>query len=96
MKARAHVNISGRVTGVFFRYHTRELAQRMGLGGWVRNTSDGGVEAVFEGDKESIEQMLSFCHRGPPGAGVTDVEVKWEPYRGEFRNFEIRYGRYGW
>ena len=96
MKTRAHVNISGRVTGVFFRHHTQELAQRLGLGGWVRNTSDGGVEAVFEGDKKSIEEMLNFCHRGPPGARVTNVEVEWEPYRGEFRGFEIRYGRYGW
>ena len=51
---------------------------------------------MFEGDKKSIEEMLNFCHRGPPGARVTDVEVKWEPYRGEFREFEIRYGRYGW
>ena len=92
MKARAHVHISGYVTGVFFRYHTRELAQRLGLRGWVRNTPDGRVEAVFEGEKEAVERMLNFCHRGPSGARVTNVEVKWENYRGEFSGFEVRYG----
>jgi acylphosphatase len=50
------------------------------------------VEAVFEGEKENIEEMIKFCHRGPPGAQVDDVEVKWESYRGEFSGFEIRYG----
>jgi len=92
MKTRAHVYISGYVTGVFFRYHTRELAQRLGLRGWVRNTHDGRVEAVFEGEKEAVEQMLNFCHRGPSGARVSNVEVKWENYRGEFSGFEVRYG----
>ena len=92
MKARAHVYISGYVQGVFFRYHTRELAQRLGLRGWVRNTPDGQVEAVFEGEKEAVERMLNFCHRGPSGARVTDIEVKWENYRGEFSGFEVRYG----
>ncbi len=92
MKARAHIYISGYVQGVFFRYHTRELAQRLGLRGWVRNTPDGQVEAVFEGEKEAVERMLNFCHRGPSGARVTDIEVKWENYRGEFSGFEVRYG----
>ena len=92
MKARAHVYISGYVTGVFFRYHTRELAQRLGVQGWVRNMHDGRVEAVFEGEKEAVERMLNFCHRGPSGARVTNVEVKWENYRGEFSGFEVRYG----
>ncbi len=92
MKARAHVYISGYVTGVFFRYHTRELAQRLGVHGWVRNMHDGRVEAVFEGEKEAVERMLNFCHRGPSGAQVTNVEVKWENYRGEFSGFEVRYG----
>jgi acylphosphatase len=91
MKARAHVYISGYVTGVFFRHHTRELAQRLGVHGWVRNTHDGRVEAVFEGEKEAVGQMLNFCHRGPSGARVSNVEVKRENYRGEFSGFEVRY-----
>lgn len=92
MKVRAHVYIDGNVQGVLFRYHTYELAQRLGVRGWVRNNPDGRVEAVFEGEKEAVKQMLDFCHRGPPMARVTDVEVKWEPHRGEFPEFEIRYG----
>lgn len=93
MKARAHVRISGYVQGVFFRYHTRELAQRLGLRGWVRNTPDDRVEAVFEGEKGAVERMLGFCHRGPSGARVTDVKIKWEQTRGEFSGFEVRYRR---
>ncbi|MFQ6129782.1 MAG: acylphosphatase [Candidatus Hadarchaeaceae archaeon] len=93
MKTRAHVLISGMVQGVYFRYYTRELAQRLGLRGWVRNTPDGRVEAVFEGEKGAVERMLEFCHRGPSGARVADVEVKWEQPRGEFSGFEVRYGR---
>jgi acylphosphatase len=92
MMARAHVQIRGRVQGVFFRYETRALAQEIGVRGWVRNTSDGGVEAVFEGEKEKVERMLDFCRSGPPGANVMDVEVEWESYRGEFSSFNIRYG----
>lgn len=92
MKARVHVRISGYVQGVYFRYHTRELAQRLGLRGWVRNTPDDQVEAVFEGEKGAVERMLEFCHRGPSGAQVADVEIKWEQPRGEFSGFEVRYG----
>lgn len=92
MKARAHVYVSGRVQGVFFRYETQALAEELEVKGWVRNTPDGRVEAVFEGEKEKVEQMLDFCRRGPPGARVSDVEVKWEPPRGEFSGFGIRYG----
>jgi acylphosphatase len=92
MKARAHVYISGRVQGVFFRYETQALAQELGVGGWVRNTLDGRVEAIFEGEKEKVERMLDFCRRGPPGAMVSDIEVKWESHRGEFSGFGIRYG----
>lgn len=91
--ARAHIHISGRVQGVFFRYETQALAEKIGVKGWVRNTSDGGVEAVFEGEKEKVEQMLDFCRSGPPGANVMDVKVEWESYRGKFSSFNIRHGR---
>ncbi|MEM2874718.1 MAG: acylphosphatase [Candidatus Hadarchaeales archaeon] len=92
MNARAHVIVSGRVTGVFFRHHTAELARRLGVRGWVRNTSDGRVEAMFEGDKSSVEEMVDFCKRGPPAAVVTGIEIEWEEYRGEFSGFEVRHG----
>ena len=91
MKARAHVLISGQVQGVFFRYHTKEMAKGVGVGGWVRNLPDGRVEAVFEGEKEKIDEMIEFCRKGPPSAHVTKLEVKWEPFKGEFEDFEIQW-----
>jgi acylphosphatase len=91
MNVRAHVYISGYVTGVFFRYHTQRLARQLGVKGWIRNLRDGRVEAVFEGEREQVEEMLNFCHRGPPGARVEDVKVRWEEFKGEFKEFEIRY-----
>ena len=90
-KVRAHVFVSGRVQGVFFRYETRQLARRVGVTGWIRNLPDGRVEAVFEGEKDAVEQMIEFCRRGPPAARVDKVEVIWEPYKGEFNSFTIRY-----
>jgi len=92
MKVRAHVFMSGRVQGVFFRSETRYEASRKNVSGWVRNTSDGRVEAVFEGEKDDVEELIEFCRRGPPGARVTKVDVLWEDYTGEFRGFRIHYG----
>jgi acylphosphatase len=92
MKVRAHIFISGMVQGVFFRSETRHEAKKRGVKGWVRNISDGGVEAVFEGEQENVKELVEFCRRGPPGARVTGIDVMWENYTGEFRDFEIRYG----
>ena len=92
MKARAHVVVSGRVQGVFFRSETQDEANRRNVSGWVRNLPDGRVEAVFEGEKEDVDRLIEFCRRGPPGARVSKVDVQWEGYVGEFRGFKIRYG----
>jgi acylphosphatase len=92
-KARAHVIIKGRVQGVYFRYATREEANMRGVKGWVRNMSDGRVEAVFEGDKDKVDEMIDYCHFGPSVAKVSSVEVRREDYTGEFKNFVIRYGK---
>ncbi|MCJ7720517.1 MAG: acylphosphatase [Candidatus Hadarchaeum sp.] len=92
MKARAHVLVEGYVQGVFFRYEASRIAKSLNVNGWVRNLSDGRVEAVFEGEKENVEEMLKFCRRGPPDAQVDDVKAKWETYRGEFSGFDTRYG----
>jgi len=88
---RAHIVISGYVQGVFFRAHTRDKALELGLKGWVRNRSDGTVEAVFEGEKDKVEEIIRWCHRGPSGARVSRVSVNWEGYRGEFTDFDILY-----
>lgn len=90
-KRRVHVLIFGKVQGVSFRYHTYELAKKLGITGWVRNTSDGKVEAVFEGDRDKIEKILEFCKRGPSLARVEKVEVKEEKFKGEFKDFKIVY-----
>jgi acylphosphatase len=91
VRARALVCVSGRVQGVFFRAETADLANRLGLVGWVKNLSDGRVEALFEGEKEDVEKALDFCRRGPIGAHVVNMDVKWEDSNGEFQDFKIRY-----
>ena len=83
MSARAHVVVTGRVQGVFFRAEARDRARSLGLGGWVRNNGDGTVEAVFEGDEERVESMVEWCRRGPPHAEVENVQVAWEDPRGD-------------
>jgi acylphosphatase len=88
---RAHVIISGKVQGVFFRADTREAANRFGVNGWVRNQRDGTVEAVFEGDQSHVESVLNWCKKGSPAARVDAVNVKWESYTGDFSDFHIRY-----
>lgn len=88
---RAHVIISGRVQGVFFRMETRRMAHLIGVKGWVRNMIDGRVEAVFEGDEEKVLSILKWCGQGPLNADVTGTEVGWEPFSGEYDSFDIRY-----
>ena len=90
---RAHVIVHGLVQGVWFRQSTKDEATRIGVGGWVRNAPDGTVEAVFEGSKKHVEEIVGWCHRGPSGARVSRVEVSWEPFTGEFSNFNVHYGR---
>jgi acylphosphatase len=86
---RAHVFVSGRVQGVFYRAYTRQEAEALGLSGWVKNLPDGRVEAVFEGDKEKVNEMIAWCWDGNPSASVSDVEVKWEK-TADLSGFEIR------
>ena len=90
-KARVHVLIEGRVQGVYFRAATRDEARARGLAGWVRNRADGRVEALFEGDKAVVENMLAWCHKGPPYAYVDHVEIDWQPYQGDLLDFRVVY-----
>ncbi len=90
-QVRAEVLISGRVQGVFFRASTRDVAERLGLKGYVRNLPGMKVEAVFEGPKDKVEQAIAWCHQGPPAARVSKVDVRWAEPKGEFSGFEIRY-----
>ena len=67
--------VHGLVQGVFFRDSTRQRAQQHGVAGWVRNTPEGTVEAVFEGPEDAVERLVAFAERGPRGARVDRVEV---------------------
>lgn len=90
-KARAHVYVTGKVQGVFFRQNTKRQAQSRGVLGWVKNLEDGRVEAVFEGEEDAVKAVVEFCRIGPRGASVTDMTVNWEPCKEEFQNFSIAY-----
>jgi acylphosphatase len=82
---------SGLVQGVFFRATCVRLARELALAGWVRNTTDGRVEAVFEGSNEAVDRMIAWCREGPPSAHVTSIEVSDEPVTGE-EGFHVRRG----
>jgi len=88
-RVRAHVFVSGRVQGVFYRANTRDAATERGVDGWVRNLDDGRVEAVFEGDRDAVEAMVEWCHTGSPSADVTDVDAEYGDPEGE-SGFRIR------
>jgi acylphosphatase len=90
MKAiRRHVVVHGNVQGVFFRDSTREEAERRGVAGWVRNRSDGTVEAVFEGDPGAVEALVEFAGAGPSRADVERVDVDEEDPEG-LGGFDVR------
>lgn len=90
MEVRATVIFIGKVQGVFFRSNTQEKARQLGLKGWVRNRSDGTVEAVFEGEKELVNEIIDWCTSRQPYASVERADVKWSQSTGEFLDFEIR------
>ena len=91
MKSNVHIVISGRVQGVWFRANTKQKAEQLGLTGWVRNTHDGCVEAVFEGEEKLVNKMIEWCHKGPSLAKVEEVKVKIQNLTNRFDGFSIRY-----
>ncbi|MGK4581448.1 acylphosphatase [Kitasatospora sp. HPMI-4] len=85
---RSRVIVSGQVQGVFFRDTCRQVAQRHGVAGWVRNLPDGTVEAVFEGPPAAVAQLLRWAHHGPESAVVNGVRQHEEAPEG-LTAFEI-------
>jgi acylphosphatase len=85
---RAHVFISGRVQRVGYRAATTDTARLLKLDGWVRNLRDGRVEAVFEGNRSTVAEMLSWCHEGAPAAVVEEVTVNYETPEG-IQGFQV-------
>ena len=87
---RAHVVFKGKVQGVFFRAHTQEKAEQLGVKGWVMNARSGDVEAVFEGEEGKVKELIEYCRSGQPHARVDKADIRVEGYKGEFSEFEVR------
>ncbi|HUI39766.1 MAG TPA: acylphosphatase [Methanothrix sp.] len=85
-----HVRVSGRVQGVFYRAFTRERAEEEGIRGWVRNVPGGGVEAVLEGERQKVGELLRHMKTGPAGSMVLGMELSELECKG-YEGFEIRY-----
>ncbi len=86
----AHIFIEGRVQGVGFRHFTKTNARERGLNGWVKNRSDGRVEAVFEGPKEQVMEMVEQCQQGPGSAHVENIDLKWEEADKKLNSFKVK------
>ena len=87
-KIRRRVVAHGRVQGVFFRDSTRQEAERRGVAGFVRNTGEGTVEAVFEGEEDAVESLVELCRSGPGSADVERVDVEEQAPEG-LEGFEV-------
>jgi acylphosphatase len=89
-ETRAHVFVSGRVQGVYYRATTRDTARETGVDGWVRNLDDGRVEAVFEGQEAAVREMVDWCETGSRAAKVDAVDVEYEDPEG-LNGFEVKW-----
>ncbi len=89
-KTAVRVLVHGQVQGVGFRYFAQELAVELGLVGWVRNLSDGDVEAYTEGQRQVLETWIARLRQGPPLARVNDLRITWQIPQGTFRTFTIQ------
>ena len=87
----AHVIVSGRVQGVWFRGNTQRAAYAAGVHGWVRNLPDRRVEAVLQGERAAVESVIDSMRTGPPGSTVIDCVVSWHPAGERVHGFDIRY-----
>ena len=90
MKKRYKIKIYGDVQGVLYRFTARQIAQKLGINGWVRNEYDGSVLIVAEGEKEALDKLVKWCYEGPPLAEVSEVEIEEGEYKDEFGGFEAR------
>ncbi|HEY9398832.1 MAG TPA: acylphosphatase [Nitrososphaeraceae archaeon] len=83
--------IRGKVQGVYYRFNMQQVAIKNSVVGWVRNLSDGKVEALLEGNKEDVNQVIEWSKMGPENARVDEVKVDYEQYVGKYKDFIIRY-----
>jgi acylphosphatase len=87
---RVRVIISGNVQGVFFRSFIKSNARMFNISGWVKNVSNGKVEAVFRGEEYEVNKIIELCKQGPPGSDVKNVEVKEDRSKEQTEGFDIR------
>jgi acylphosphatase len=87
---RLHTVVEGRVQGVGFRYFVLSKANQLNITGWVRNTPEGNVEVIAEGDRVELEDLLSALRKGPRSAFVSNIKENWDTPSGEFQNFSVR------
>ncbi|MFH1862377.1 MAG: acylphosphatase [bacterium] len=85
----AHLIIEGMVQGVGFRYFAHTWAEKLGLCGWARNNWDGSVETEVEGDRSAVEEYITQMKIGPRWGHVTDVQVEYKPFEGNYKSFDI-------
>jgi acylphosphatase len=90
MNKRLKVKITGVVQGVNFRYEAEQMAESLGIKGWVRNIPTDAVEAVFEGEEDELKKMLEWCWEGPDVAQVRDIEEQWANPKDKYDDFSIR------
>lgn len=90
MSSRAHVFIEGNVQGVFYRSWTHKTAKEIGLTGFVNNLEDGRVEALFEGEKGKVEEMITKCKEGSKSSQVKHIDIVWEDPKGDYSDFVIK------
>ena len=88
---RVRMIVFGDVQVVGFRFSCIEVARGLGLTGWVRNNPDGSVEIAAEGEREKLENLISWAKKGPPFAKVAKIQFDWEEGTGEFSGFDVRY-----
>jgi len=90
-EVRARIRVFGRVQGVFFRQNALRYAMKIGIRGYIRNLEDGSLEAVYQGPKDKVDQMLQWTKRGPPYAFVSSYRIRWENPADDFSAFEVMY-----
>ncbi len=90
-KIQIKVIIKGLVQGVFYRVHTKNTADKLGVKGYVKNLANGSVEAVFEGDTQAVAMMIDWCHKGPEISRIDHVDTQEIKPLSDFKTFEIRY-----
>ena len=88
---RVHILVSGKVQGVFFRQALKVVAKKNNVFGWVRNLADKRVEAILEGDSQSVNLVIKWVRIGSANSRVDNVEITNEEFKNEFSTFEVLY-----